>query len=57
MLAHPHKNHDLDELAKLLPDQLKQEDPKCQIIACKVILQGAHKRSKPSFAPTVVRFR
>ncbi len=43
VLAHPHRNHNLDELAKQLPDQLKQEDPKCQIIACKVIMQGPHK--------------
>ena len=27
VLAHPHRNADLDELAKLLPEQLKQEDP------------------------------
>jgi hypothetical protein len=43
VLAHPHRDHDLEELAKLLPDQLKQEDPKCQIIACKVIAQGGKK--------------
>ena len=43
VLAHPHRNHDLDELAKLLPDQLKQEDPSCEIISCKVIAQGEQK--------------
>lgn len=43
VLAHPHRNHDLEELAKLLPEQLKQEDPKCQLIACKVIAQGERK--------------
>ena len=32
-----------NELAKLLPDQLKQEDPNCEIISCKVITQGQHK--------------
>jgi hypothetical protein len=43
VLAHPHRNTDLEELAKLLPDQLKQEDPKCQLISCKVIAQGGQK--------------
>jgi hypothetical protein len=43
VLAHPHRNHDLDDLAKLLPDQLKQEDPGCEIISCKVIAQGQQK--------------
>ena len=43
VLAHPHRNTNLEELAKLVPDQLKQEDPKCTLIACKVIAQGGKK--------------
>jgi hypothetical protein len=43
VLAHPHRNNDLEELAKLLPAQLKEEDPHCQIISCKIIDQGRQK--------------
>ena len=43
VLAHPHQKTDLEDLAKLLPDQLKQEDPNCQIISCKIIAQGKEK--------------
>ena len=43
VLAHPHRRTDLEELAKLLPDQLKQEDPHCQIISCQIIAQGKDK--------------
>ncbi len=50
VLAHPHRDHDLEELAKLLPDQLKQEDPKCQIIACKVIAQGGKTQARDNRA-------
>ncbi len=50
VLAHPHAKADLDDLAKVLPDQLKQEDPNCQIISCKIIAQG-----KERALETVVR--
>ena len=50
VLAHPHRKTDLDELAKHLPDQLKQEDPNCEVISCKVIAQG-----KAKALETVVR--
>ena len=50
VLAHPHRKTDLHELVKLIPDQLKQEDPKCQIISCKIITQG-----KDEALETVVR--
>ena len=43
VLAQAHRNTDLEDLAKLLPDQLKQEDAHCQIISCKVIAQGKEK--------------
>src|SRR5262249_39065068 len=32
VLAHPHRKSDLEDVARLLPDQLKQEDPNCQVI-------------------------
>jgi hypothetical protein len=50
VLAHPHQKTDLEDVAKLLPDQLKQEDPNCQIISCKIIDQG-----KAKALETVVR--
>jgi hypothetical protein len=43
VLAHPHGKTRLEDIAKLLPDQLKQEDPNCQIISCKMIEQGKEK--------------
>jgi hypothetical protein len=43
VLAHPHGKTRLEDVAKLLPEQLKQEDPNCQIISCKMIDQGKDK--------------
>ena len=43
VLARPHKKTDLEDLAKILPDQLKQEDPNCRIISCKIVAQGKEK--------------
>jgi hypothetical protein len=43
VLAHPHRKSDLEDVARLLPDQLKQEDPNCQVISCKIIAQGKSK--------------
>ena len=40
VLAHPHRKVDLQELAKQLPEDLRREDPKCEILACKVVSQG-----------------
>jgi hypothetical protein len=50
VLAHPHQKTDLDDVARVLPDQLKQEDPNCQITSCKIIDQG-----KVKALETVVR--
>ena len=50
VLAQAHRNADLDELAKALPDQLQQEDPSCEIVSCKVVTQG-----KQQALETVVR--
>jgi hypothetical protein len=40
VLAQPHRQVDLEELAKQLPEQLRHEDEHCEIISCKVITQG-----------------
>jgi hypothetical protein len=40
VLAHAHQELDLHALAKQIPDQLHREDPRCEIISCKVIEQG-----------------
>jgi hypothetical protein len=50
VLAEPHRQVDLEELAKLLPEQLRREDPSCEIISCKVVKQG-----KDPALETVVR--
>jgi hypothetical protein len=40
VLAYPHRDADLLQLAKQLPGQLRQEDPKCEVISCQVVSQG-----------------
>jgi hypothetical protein len=50
VLAHPHRDADLQELAKQLPDDLHREDPNCDVISCKVVPQG-----KAEALETVVR--
>jgi hypothetical protein len=50
VLAHPHKNADLNELAKQLPDELKRDEPGCEVLSCQVVPQG-----KVEALETVVR--
>jgi hypothetical protein len=52
VLAHPHRDVDLEELSKQLPDQLRQEDRTCEIVSCRVLAQG-----KTKVLETVVRTR
>ena len=40
VLAHPHRPTDLEALAKAFPDQLRAEEPDCEVLACKVVKQG-----------------
>jgi hypothetical protein len=40
VLAHAHRDADLEELARELPEQLHREDPHCEILSCKVVPQG-----------------
>jgi hypothetical protein len=52
VLAHARRNLDLGELAKELPDRLRQEEPTCEVLSCKVVPQG-----KSEALETVVRTR
>ena len=40
VLAQPHRATDLNDLAKELPDQLRKEEPNCEVLSCSVIKQG-----------------
>jgi hypothetical protein len=52
VLAHPRGKTDFKQQAKELPGQLKQEDPNCEIVSCRLIPQG-----KGEALETVVRTR
>jgi hypothetical protein len=52
VLAQPHRPTDLNELARELPDQLRREEPNCEVLACKVTKQGDREALE-----TVVRTR
>jgi hypothetical protein len=52
VLAHPRGKSDLREQVKEIPELLKQEDPNCEILSCKVTRQG-----KAEAIETVVRTR
>lgn len=52
VLAHPHRPLDPDALARELPDQLRREEPGCEVIACKTIPHGKDKALE-----TIVRTR
>jgi hypothetical protein len=42
VIARPRPNRDqnLEDLARAVPDQLHVEDPRCEILSCKVVAQG-----------------
>jgi hypothetical protein len=40
VLAHGHRSLDLVEMAKELPERLRQEDPACEVLSCQVVPQG-----------------
>ena len=52
VLAHPRSEVDLKELAIKLPDQLRREEPNCEVLSCEVIRQGTRDALE-----TVVRTR
>jgi hypothetical protein len=66
VLAHSHRNLDLQDLAKQLPDQLRREDPHCEVISCKIVeqakvraLETVVRTNRGPFSMTVIerRFR
>jgi hypothetical protein len=66
VLAHPHRETDLKELATELPDQLRREDPSCEVLSCKIVPQGKSdaletivRTSRGPFSMTIIerRFR
>jgi hypothetical protein len=50
VLAHPRSETDLNDLAARLPDQLRREEPNCEVLSCKLVPQG-----KAEALETVVR--
>jgi hypothetical protein len=40
VLAQPHRPMDLDALARELPEQLRAEEPNCEVLSCRVTKQG-----------------
>jgi hypothetical protein len=52
VLARAHDDLDLGELARDLPDRLRQEEPGCEVLACTVVPQGTGQALE-----TVVRTR
>ena len=40
VLAQPHREIDLHELERTLPDQLHREEPNCEVVFCRVVKQG-----------------
>jgi hypothetical protein len=40
VLGEPHRPLDLEALARDLPDQLRREEPGCEILSCRVVKQG-----------------
>lgn len=52
VLAHDRRAMDLSELARELPDQLRLEEPGCEVLSCKVV-----PRDKSEALETIVRTR
>lgn len=52
VLAHPRSEVDLNDLAIKLPDQLRRDEPNCEVLSCQVIRQGTRDALE-----TVVRTR
>lgn len=41
VLAHARRDLDLPKLVKELPDQLRREEPGCEVVSCKLVPQGS----------------
>ena len=66
VLAHPHRDVDLQDTAKQLPEDLRREDPSCEVVSCKVVphekaqaLETVVRTNRGPFSMTVIerRFR
>ena len=64
VLAHPRRELDLDELARDLPDRLRDEEPGCEIVTCKVVpfgkakaLETIARTRRGPFSMTVIEWR
>jgi hypothetical protein len=64
VLAHPHRNADLNDLARELPEQLRREEPGCEVISCQVVprenaraLETVVRTKRGPFSMTVVEWR
>jgi hypothetical protein len=66
VVAYPHKDLDLHEVVKQLPEELRREDPACEVISCKVVagekaeaLETVVRTNRGPFSMTVIerRFR
>jgi hypothetical protein len=64
VLAQAHRKLDLHELARELPDQLKQVEPNCEVLSCRMIKQGQRealetvvRTQRGPFSMTVLEWR
>jgi hypothetical protein len=64
ILAHAHRELDLTELAKDLPQQLRREEPGCEVISCKTVpraggqaLETIVRTRRGPFSMTVIEWR
>jgi hypothetical protein len=57
VLARPHRDLDLKGLERTLPEALREAEPGCEVLSCRVIAQGKARRSRPSSGPGAGRSR
>ena len=64
VLAHRHRDLDLPELARDLPEQLRREEPGCEVLSCKVVPRGKGqaletivRTKRGPFSMTVIEWR
>ncbi|MFO0907294.1 MAG: hypothetical protein U0794_02850 [Isosphaeraceae bacterium] len=64
VLAHEHQKVDLEELSRELPDQLRREEPNCEVLACetrkvgeRTVLETVVRTARGPFSMTVIEWR
>jgi hypothetical protein len=64
VVAYPHKDLDWHELVKQLPEELRREDPDCEVISCKIVagekseaLETVVRTNRGPFSMTVIERR